>query len=217
MVVVEDEECLIKLFFLKLNDKMVDSKMEVRKKVDLHYGRTDFSQNRNYVEFSFHACFSELFNLDTYPWDYATNRFEIKLQIGETKLKGTELFDVLDKLKIVYNKELIFKKYLDEQNHSVEVFHNNQDEQVFAFFDLYKAPEDQIDMFFLGISCRSEDEKTIHEMLLNIYRKLGTASSFKFNILNHELYNKTFRSFFYFYKDDYNQYKRQMYHHGLSI
>jgi hypothetical protein len=174
---------------------------EIRQKIDLHHGRKDFSSNRNYVEFSFHVSFSELFNIDP-PW--------------EIELTGNEIISVLNRLQIKFDKELLVKKYLDASNHSVEVFHSIYDEQIFVYFDMLKDPTDQIDMFYIGISCLKADEKEIHEILLNIYRVLKTHSLFTFGIGTYILYNKVFRSYFYFYENNYNEYKRKMYHHNLK-
>jgi len=169
--------------------------------IDLHYGRTNFAINKNYVEFSFYACFYEIFLVDNPPW--------------ETELNGTELSDALGTLNILVNKELIIEKYSDRNNHDVEVFHSSEDEQVFAYFDLEKDSTDQNDMFFLGIRCKKTDEIVVHGKLLNIYRLLKTSSAFSFDIINHQLYEKVFRSYFYFYNDNYNQHKRQLNHHNL--
>lgn len=174
---------------------------EILKLVDLHYGRKDYASNRNYVEFYFHCCFYELFNIES-GW--------------ESDLEGNEILDLLKILKIVFNRQLVSDIYKNPQDHSVEVFHSTDDEQVFAYFDLEKEPADGNDMFFLGISCKRDDEPQIHELLVNIYRKLQTTSPFSFDIWNHQLYNKVFRSYFYFYDNDYNAYKRQMHHHNLK-
>jgi hypothetical protein len=175
--------------------------IEIRKSVDLHFGRTNFPSSIKYVEFYFHCCFYELFNIES-CWD--------------SDLTGNEILDLLKILEVDFNKELALDVFLNQKDHSVEVFHSNNDEQVFAYFDLKKDPTDQNDMFFLGISCRRDDEPQIHEILLNIYRKLKTTSPFSFDIWNKKLYNKVFRSYFYFYENNYNSDKRQMHHHNLK-
>ena len=174
---------------------------EIRRKADLHYGRRDFSGNKDYVEFSFHAPFGEVFNI---PW--------LNPNAG---INGGELFAVLERLQIPYDKALIFDKYQDEAVNSTEVFHGTPDEQVFAYFDLQKDPADQIGMFFFGLSCKLEDEKMIHEMLLDIYRRLQTSSAFSFDMLNKPLYNKTFRSYTYFYQGNYDENRPRLNHHNL--
>lgn len=174
---------------------------EIRKTVDLHYGRINFASNVNYVEFYFHCCFYELFNIES-GW--------------KSDLEGNEILDVLKILGIDFDKQLVCEIYKNQQDHSVEVFHSRDDEQVFAYFDLEKEPTDGNDMFFLGISCKRTDEPRIHELLLNVYRKLKTTSPFRFDIRNHPLYDKVFRSYFYFYDNNYNAHKRQMHHHNLK-
>jgi|GEM_PF-2253527 len=174
---------------------------EIRRTVDLHYGRRDFSGTKDYVEFSFHAPFGEVFNI---PW-----------LNPNPEINGGELFAVLERLQIPYDKELIFDKYQDEAVNSTEVFHSTPDEQVFAYFDLQKDPADQIGMFFFGLSCKPEDEKMIHEMLLDIYRRLQTSSAFSFDMLNKPLYNKTFRSYTYFYQGNYDENRPRLNHHNL--
>jgi hypothetical protein len=175
--------------------------LDVRKRIDLHFGRTNFTSNTNYVEFYFHCCFYELFNIES-CW--------------ESDLEGIEILDLLKCLEIDFDKEFLIDAFKNQKNHSVEVFHSNNDEQVFAYFDLKKDPTDQNDMFFLGISCRQKNEPQIHEMLLNIYRKLKTTSSFNFDIYNKRLYNKVFQSFFYFYENYYSENKRQIHNHNLT-
>jgi len=182
--------------------ELTDADKELRQRIDLHYGRQDFSGNKDYVEFSFNAPFGEVFNIAWLNPSPAIN--------------GDELFGILDVLHIPYDKELIFDQYQDDANNSVEVFHSTGDEQVFAYFDLQKDPTDQIGMFFFGLSCKLENEKMIHEMLLAIYRKLQTASAFSFDRLNHPLYDKTFRSYSYFYVGNYDENKVQLNHHNLS-
>jgi len=174
---------------------------ELRKKIDLHYGRHNFSSNANYSEFCFYACFDETFNIEGSYW--------------RGNCDGTELFKIIDSLGIEYDKELILATYADEKNQSVEVFHCSRDEQVFAFFDLQKIDTDQNGMFFFGLSCLKTDERRIHEDLLELYRKLNTTSTFNFCYRGGELYNKVFRSYFYFYENVYNADKRQLHHHNL--
>jgi len=53
---------------------------------------------------------------------------------------------------------------------------------------------------FLGVSCLKTDEHRVHEELLELYRKLDTTSTFTFYYSGGELYNKVFRSYFYFMK-----------------
>ncbi|TFF30420.1 hypothetical protein [Mucilaginibacter psychrotolerans] len=167
---------------------------------DLHHGNLNGSGHRHYVEFYFHCCFDELLR-NTCDW--------------ESELSGTEILDVFNFLEIDFDRELVVKGYNNHLNHSVEVFHSRLDERVFAYFDLQKEPTDQNDMFFLGISCTAIQEPTVHEMLLKIYKKLGTTSAFSFDIRNKILYNKVFHSTFYFYKLDQEMYKRKMNHHNL--
>ncbi|NMN36535.1 MULTISPECIES: hypothetical protein [unclassified Pedobacter] len=171
-------------------------------KIDLHYGRRDFSENKNYVEFSFYACFYELLNIENSSW--------------ETNLNGNEIFEILTSLNVDVSRDFLIKRYNDRINNDVEVFHSNCDEQVFAFFDLDKEETDQNDMFFFGLRCLKKDEPIVIQKLLKIYRELMTSSPFEFDILNHRLYNKTFRSYFYFYDRNYNQYRRQIHHHNLT-
>ena len=185
-------------------DQLIDAEIdqrEIRKKVDLHYNRTLFASNANYVEFYFHCCFYELFNIES-GW--------------ESDLNGNEILDLLKILEIDFDKQLVSDVYKNQQDHSVEVFHSTEDEQVFVYFDLEKDPTDGNDMFFLGISCKRADEPKVHELLLKIFKKLKTTSPFSFDIWNHQLYDKVFRSYFYFYNNDYNAYKRQMHHHNLK-
>ena len=69
--------------------------IEVIKNVNLHYGRTDFSDNRNYVEFSFYSCFYELLNVENSDW--------------ETNLAGNEIFKIFTSFIIhQYNSRSFF-------------------------------------------------------------------------------------------------------------
>lgn len=175
---------------------------ELRRKIDLHYERHNFASNANYAEFSFYGCFDEIFNIEGSYW--------------QAQCDGTELFKIIDSLEIDYDKELILNTYADEKSNSTEVFHSRPDEQVFAYFDLQKIDTDQNGMFFFGLSCLKTDERRVHEELLELYRKLGTTSTFKFKYRGDELYDKVFRSYFYFYENNYNEYKRQIHHHNLK-
>lgn len=181
---------------------MKETELEIRKRIDLHYGRLDFSDTLNYVEYSYYCCFDELFNVENTYW--------------ETELNGNEIFEILDALNIQVDKEYLKTKYSDSRNHDVEVFHSNDDEQVFAYFDLQKDPSDQNGIFYLGISCTIQQDDIICDKLRNIYKKLKTTSPFTYDRLNNVLYNKVFRSYFYFYDNEYNSNKRQLNHHKNS-
>lgn len=157
--------------------------------------------NKDYVEFSFHACFYEIFIVKNSSW--------------ETELNGTELLEILELLDITSDRELVVEKYLNRNNHSIEIFQSKTDERVFAYFDLEKDPTDQNDMFLLGISCRKHNEDIIHEKLLNIHRNLKTKSLFTSDVVNHELYNGAFRPYSHFFDDNYNPSYRQINHHTL--
>jgi hypothetical protein len=167
---------------------------------DLHHGNRNGSEDKSYVEFYFRCCFDELFR-DSCDW--------------ESELSGNEILDVFNFLGIDFDREHVIKVYNNQLDHSVEVFHSKSDDQVFAYLDLLKEPADQNNMFFLGISCTLIQEPIIHEMLLQIYKKLQTTSAFSFDIRNKVLYNKVFHSAFYFYKLDQEIYKRKMNHHNL--
>ncbi|MHC0445980.1 hypothetical protein ACWA1F_11235 [Flavobacterium sp. 3-218] len=170
--------------------------IELRKKIDLHYGKTNLSHMIDYVEFYFYACFFEILNVENSYW--------------HTNLDGTEIPELLNFLNISFEKDYIIEKYKDQKNHDVEVLHSKNDEQVFAYFDLEKDPTDQNDMFFFGIRCLKKDDLIVAEKLLKIYKKLGTSSPFSFDIHNNSLYNKVFNSYFYFYENNYNNRKRQI-------
>ena len=178
---------------------MNEAQQELRRKIDLHFGRQDFSSNSNYVEFSFYCCFYEVFAIPNSYWT--------------TSLTGAEIVEILNILKININLDFVKEKYFDNNNHNVEVFHSYEDEQVFIYFDLQKEPTDQNDMFFLGIRCTKHQEEIIHEKLLKMYKKLQTCSPFTFDIYNNQLYYKVFLSFFYFYNNKYNELNRQIRHH----
>ena len=175
--------------------------IEVIKSLDLHYGRIDFSGNKNYVEFSFFACFYELLNVENSSW--------------ETNLTGNEIFEIFSLLEIDVNKNLLIERYSNQLNHDVEAFHSKVDEQVFTYFDLQKDPTDQNDMIFLGFRVLKSDEDAVHLKLLNIYKKLMTTSPFQY-YRGDILYNKTFKSYYYFYEQNYNQHKRRINHHNLQ-
>jgi len=134
---------------------MISNERELIEKIDLHYGRHDFSENKNYVEFSFYACFYELLNIENSYW--------------ETNFNGNEIFEILTTLKIEIDRDFLIKRYNDRANNDVEVFHSNFDEQVFAFFDLAKEETDQNDMFFFGLRCLKKDEPIINQKLLKIF------------------------------------------------
>lgn len=70
-------------------------------------------------------------------------------------------------------------------------------------------------MFFLGLRVLKSNEDNVHLKLLDIYKKLMTYSTFEY-YRGDRLYNKTFRSYFYFYEQNYNKYKRKINHHNFS-
>ncbi|OAQ43501.1 hypothetical protein A5893_17220 [Pedobacter psychrophilus] len=157
--------------------------------------------NKDYIEFSFYTCFYEIFIVENSSW--------------ETELDGTELFEILELLQITIDKQLLVEKYLNRNNHSIEVFQSKTDERAFAYFDLKKDPTDQNDMFLLGISCRKHDKDVIYAKLLTIHRKLKTKSLFTSDIENYELYNGAFRPYSHFFDDNYILNNRQINHHIL--
>jgi len=155
-----------------------------------------------YAEVYFNACFEEIFPHEGAFW--------------ETKLNGTEVMEILQLLDISYNRDYMIKSYTNPKNHNTEVYHSANDPCVFAFFDLYKDPTDQNDMFLFGISFERKDESIILQKILDIYRQLGTASPFSYDLLNKQLYNKVFKSSFYFYTGNYAKYDKQIIHHNLN-
>lgn len=173
-----------------------------RKLIDIHLSAKDGQTDQKYAEISFSCCFYEVFPTEDSKW--------------ETSLNGYEILEILTGLNITVNPKYLQQKYSDKRNHAVEVFHSKTDERVFAYFDLQKEVTDENDMFFLGISFNINDEKIIFEKILDIYRKLNTSSPFSFDLRNKNLYNKVFRSYFYFYGNSYNKYKRQLVHHNLK-
>lgn len=181
---------------------MIDNEINRRKQIDLHFGKTDHSENKNYVEFYFHACFYELFIIENSYWS--------------SDLNGSEILEIMELLKIEFNKNYVVMKYLDQDNHNVEVFHSAHEEQVFAYFDLQKEHTDQNNMFYLGIRCNIKNEALIMDKLIAIYRRLKTSSPFSYDIWNNKLYYKVFNSYFYFYDNRYNNSERQLIHHNLK-
>ncbi|MBB6235749.1 hypothetical protein HDC90_000349 [Pedobacter sp. AK013] len=127
---------------------MISRETELIAKIDLHSGRRDFSENKNYVEFSFYACFYELLNVENSYW--------------ETNLNGNEIFEILTSLNVDVSRDFLIKRYNDQINNDVEVFHADCDEQVFAFFDLEKEETDQNDMFFFGLRCLKKEEPIVN-------------------------------------------------------
>jgi len=119
-------------------------------------------------------------------------------------------------LGITVNPKYLLQKYSDTRNHDVEVFHSKTDERVFAYFDLQKEAKDENEIFFIGLSINSKDESAVLEKIMNIYRKLNICSPLSYELKNKALYNKVFRSYFYFYDNSYNKHKRQLVHHNLK-
>jgi hypothetical protein len=178
---------------------MKDSEIDIRRKVDLHYNRKDYSGNNNYVEFAFNCCGYEILNIPNSYWP--------------TSLNGNELYEIFSYLKINVDKSIVERGIIDRSCNDVEVFHSADDEQVFAYFDFYKDPTDQNDMFYLGVSCNKLQEEFVHDKLLKIFKKLNTSSPFTYDIWNHTLYYKVFLSYFYFYNSRVDENDRRMYHH----
>ena len=173
--------------------------LEIRKQVDLHFGRDMRNEIVNYVKFSFHACYYELFNIPNSYW--------------ETDCTGEEIADILALLNIRFDRNYIIECCLNQQHHDVEVLHSADDEMVFAYFDLQKGADDQNDMFYLGIVCRKDQEQEVINRLLAIYRKLKTSSPFTYEIHSHSLYYKVFLSYSYFYNGKYPEVERRMRHY----
>jgi len=162
--------------------------------------QTNFSNTKNYVEFYFSTCFYEVFIVENSSW--------------ETNLNGQEITEILELLDIKFDQQEVINKYKNRNNHDVEVFHSQNDEQVFVYFDLEKDSTDQNDMFYLGIRCHKNEQAIIFGKLLSIYGKLMTSSPFSFDVSNNLLYNKVFKSSLYFYNINYNF--RKLNHHNLS-
>lgn len=179
---------------------MDENEINIRREIDIDYDRSDFSNNKFYVEFFFYTCFYELFVVENSSW--------------ETNLTGTEVEEILNLLQIPFDKNFVISRYEDRKNHDVEVFHSIIDDNVFAYFDLEKEITDQNDMFGFGIRCHVNQDDEIMQKLLSIYRQLQTASDFSYDRRIRRLYNNTFRSYFYFYHNNYNKHKRQLNHHN---
>ncbi len=154
-----------------------------------------------YAEVYFHACFEEVFPYEGASW--------------ETQLNGTEILEIVQFLEIPIEKEYIIAKYNDRKSHDAEVFHSVKDPGVFACFNLQKDPIDQNDMFLLEIRFTRKDENILLPKLLELYRQLCTSSVFCYDLLNNRLYNKVFKSSFYFYTENYAQPNRKLIHQNL--
>ena len=173
-----------------------------RRLIDLHLSPKDGQTDQTYAEVSFSCCFYEMLPTEDSAW--------------ETSLDGSEIREVLEMLNITVNPKYLLQKYRDTRDHAVEVFHSKTDERIFAYFDLQKEPKDENAMFFIGLSINIKDEGVVLEKIMNIYRKLNICSPLSYDIKNKTLYNKVFRSYFYFYGNSYNKYKRQLLHHNLK-
>lgn len=173
-----------------------------RQLIDLHLTAKDGQTDQKYAEICFSCCFYEMFPTEDSSW--------------ETSLNGSEVMEILSDLNIVVNPKYLLQKYSDSRNHAVEVFHSKTDERVFAYFDLQKEAKDENDMFFFGLSFNINDESTVFEKIMAIYKKLRIVTPLCYDLQNKNLYNKVFRSYFYFYENRYNKYKRQLLHHNLK-
>lgn len=168
---------------------------------DLHTAEDALNHNK-YVEVYFSCCFYEMFPDPASSW--------------ETNLDGGEIMEVLNDLSIKVFDKYIIQKYRDSKNQNVEDFHSEKDERVFAYFDLQKEATDQNDTFFFGLSFSLNDEAVVLPKIFSLYKKINTCSQLSYDRFNKVLYNKVFRSNFYFYKNNYNPYGRLLQHHGLK-
>ena len=174
----------------------------IRKRIDLHYYKTDFSFLNQYVEYSFYACFYDVFNIND---DNSLN---------ENSIKGNGIKNLFDVLDIEYNFDSIFNKYMKRDYRDVDVYYNKNDENTFVYLDLEQEPTDQSNMFFLGISCKSIKVENILPILNEIHSCSGTKSELKKDELNSELYYDVFHSYNHFYDGNYNEHKKQIMHHS---
>lgn len=170
--------------------------------IDLHLNPKDGQTDQSYAEIGFNCCFYELFPTEDSKW--------------ETALDGSEIKQVLCMLGIAVNPKYLLQKYRDTRNHDVEVFHSKTDERVFAYFDLQNEAKDENDMFLIGLSFNLTEESTILEKIMHIYKQLNICSPLSYDVKNKALYNKVFRSYFYFYGNSYNKHMRQLVHHNLK-
>jgi hypothetical protein len=169
---------------------------------DLHTAE-DALNNKGYVEVYFSCCFYEMFPFENPNW--------------QSNLNGSEIKEILALLDISVFDRYIWQKFTNPKNQNAEVYHSAKDERVFAYFDLQKKPEDKHDSFFFGLSFKTENEPVVLPKVFALYKQLQHCSPLTYDLNQKFLYNKVFRSNFYFYKNNYNPYGRLLQHHGLRV
>lgn len=153
----------------------------------------------NYVEFSFSLPINDLFYE---KWD-----------ANVLKPDGHEINGIADVLAVPINKPQVEKDYWNNTD-NVEVYHSDNDREVFIMFDLIRDPYDQCNMIHLGVRCLRNNDEEIRDRLLHLYKKRNPRSNFQIDYFNQSIYRKIFGSDFYFYKLEENK-NRRINHHNL--
>jgi hypothetical protein len=129
-----------------------------------------------YVEMEFAMPFYEFYFEDTWN-DKALpkNPFELKA--------------LSQKLNIILDCDFLFSEYEDTKIKAgdIYIFYQNNNKEIFMYFDLLKDEYDQMAMVTFGVRVKMENKREIKDILKQLYFKSTTRSDFQEDYFNASL------------------------------
>jgi hypothetical protein len=129
-----------------------------------------------YVEMEFAMPFYEFYFPDTW---------------NDNKLskKPFELIELAQKLDIVLDTDFLYRMYEETEykNGDIYFFYQNNNKEIFIYFDLLKDEFDQMAMVNFGVRVETQAKGEIKEILKKLYFKSTTRSDFQEDYFNQSL------------------------------
>lgn len=130
----------------------------------------------DYVELEFAMPFYEMYFPDTW---------------NDNKLSKNpfELIELSQKLNIILDTDFLYDSYevTDYKSGDIYLFYQNNNKEIFLYFDLLKDEYDQMAMVNFGVRVKTENKREIKEILKKLYFKSTTRSDFQEDYFNQSL------------------------------
>jgi hypothetical protein len=100
-----------------------------------------------------------------------------------------ELIALSQKLNIILDCDYLFSTY-EETNikeGDIYIFYQNNNKEIFMYFDLLKDEYDQMAMVTFGVRVKMEDKREVKDILKQLYFKSTTRSDFQEDYFNASL------------------------------
>jgi hypothetical protein len=100
-----------------------------------------------------------------------------------------ELIELSKQLNITLNTDFLYQQYESTaiQKGDIYIFFENNNKEIFIYFDLLKDEYDQMAMVTFGVRIKTETKREIKEILKKLYFKSTTRSDFQEDYFNQSM------------------------------